>query len=144
MQSRATGGVIAAGLIVVAVVLFVVLRNGGDDNESTTTPVTTTQATEQEKPRKPKPEPKPVTIVVEGGQPVGGVQELEFTHGDDVRFQVRSDAPDEVHLHGYDIEEPVAPGEDAKFDFVADIEGGFELELHGSATQIAELTVEPS
>jgi hypothetical protein len=145
MQSRAIGGVIAVGLVVVAVVLFVVLRDdGGDDDSASTTATTTTQA--EKKPKKqPKPEQaKPVTIVVEGGQPAGGVQDLEYTSGDEVQFQVQSDAPAEVHVHGYDIMKDVAPGKDAKFDFVADIDGGFEVELEETATQIAELTVEPS
>ncbi len=139
MQSRAIGGVIAVGLVVVAVVLFVVLRNdgGGDDSAAATATATTDQA------GKPNPE-KPATIVVKGGEPVGGVHDLNYVVGDRVRLQVQADAPAEVHVHGYDIMKDVAPGKDAKFDFVADIEGGFEVELEETATQIAELTVEPS
>jgi hypothetical protein len=48
-----------------------------------------------------------------------------------------------VHLHGYDIERPVGPGEPATLRFRADLEGIFEMELHGSGTQIAELEVRP-
>jgi FtsP/CotA-like multicopper oxidase with cupredoxin domain len=144
MQSRAIGGVIAVGLVVVAVVLFVVLRDdGGDDETAATTATTTTQAEKKPKKKQKPEEPKPVTIVVEGGQPAGGIQQLEYTKGDTVQFQVRSDVAEEVHVHGYDIAEDVAPGQDAKFDFVADIDGGFEVELEGAHVQIAELTVEP-
>ena len=60
-----------------------------------------------------------------------------------VRFKVRSDAADEVHVHGYDVEEEVPAGGVASFSFPADIEGLFEVELHHSEAQIAELRVEP-
>lgn len=41
-------------------------------------------------------------IRVEGGEPVGGVQELSARSSETVRFTVRSDVADEVHVHGYD------------------------------------------
>jgi hypothetical protein len=83
------------------------------------------------------------TIVVRDGEPVGGIQELEYDAGEQIRFRVSSDAADEVHVHGYDIEEEVPAGGTAKFSFPADIEGIFEVELHGSEKQIAELRVNP-
>ena len=49
----------------------------------------------------------------------------------------------QVHLHGYDISRDVKPGSRARFSFEANAEGIFEVELHGSGTQIAELVVEP-
>ncbi|MGH2962149.1 MAG: hypothetical protein ACRDL3_08165 [Solirubrobacterales bacterium] len=138
MQSRTMGAVVAVALIAAAAVLFVVLRD--DDGDSGQAATTTTQA---EKKEKPKPKPEVTTIVVKGGQPVGGVQELEYTRGDEVRFDVRSDVADEVHVHGYDLFEDVAPGKVATLDFPAEIDGGFEVELEATHTQIAELTVEP-
>jgi len=141
MQSRTLSVVIVVGLIAAAVVLFVVLRDDDGDTEqaATTTPATTTATTQKQKQTKPKV----TTIVVKGGEPAGGVQELEYTRGEVVRFQVDSDVAEEVHVHGYDVIEEVAPGKLASFSFPADIEGVFEVELEGSATQIAELTVEP-
>ncbi|MGH2991323.1 MAG: hypothetical protein ACRDMA_15965 [Solirubrobacterales bacterium] len=144
MQSRTMGAVVAVALIAAAAVLFVVLRD--DDGDSGQAATTTTQATttaETEGKKKPKPKPEVTTIVVKGGQPVGGVQELEYTRGDEVRFDVRSDVADEVHVHGYDLFEDVAPGKVATLDFPAEIDGGFEVELEATHTQIAELTVEP-
>jgi len=82
-------------------------------------------------------------IEVAGGQPQGGIAGLDFNQGDEIRFDVTSDTADAVHVHGYDIEEEVPAGGTAKFDFPADLEGVFEVELHGSETQIAELTVNP-
>jgi len=143
MQSRAIGAVVAIALVIAAVVLFVVLRDDAGDDAATTATTTTTQAEKQEKKRSKPEETKPTTIVVKGGQPVGGIQDLEFTSGEEIQFQVRSDVAEEIHVHGYDVIEEVAPGKDVEFDFPAEIEGGFEVELEGAHVQIAELTVRP-
>ena len=83
------------------------------------------------------------TIVVRNGEPVGGVRELEYDAGERVRFEVRSDVADEVHVHGYDLTKDVAAGGTVSFSFPADIEGIFEVELEGLTEQIAELRVNP-
>lgn len=43
---------------------------------------------------------------------------------------VSSDSPDDIHLHGYDIERAAGPDKPARFRFEADIEGAFEIESH--------------
>jgi hypothetical protein len=146
MQSNGTR--IAAVLVTLAVVvgLFFIFK-GGDDGGDSTAPATAATTTTE---AGAKPEKNdggaavsiPVVEVV-GGQPKGGVADLEFDKGDEIRFDVSSDAADEVHVHGYDIEEEVPAGGTAKFDFPADLEGVFEVELHSSEAQIAELTVNP-
>ncbi len=148
MQSNGTR--IAALLVTLAavVVLFFVFKGGDDDTESTTATTeattTSTQVDQGGGESKPKPEAPDVTVIkVVDGQPDGGVADLEFNKGDDVRFDVESNTADEVHVHGYDIEEELPANGTAKFDFPADLEGVFEVELHGSETQIAELTVNP-
>jgi hypothetical protein len=146
MQSNGTR--IAALLVTLAVVvvLFFVFKGGDDDNDSTGTSAeaTTTQVDQggggtTQQPSKPD---VPVIKIVDG-QPKGGVADLEFTKGEDVRFAVDSDTADEIHVHGYDIGKDVAAGGTVKFDFPADIDGVFEVELEAAATQIAELTVNP-
>lgn len=146
-RARALVGVVA---IAAAVALFVVL-SGGDDDESSTTPTTaaTTQTSGgggEEGTEKPKKSPKPEvpTIVVRNGEPVGGVEELTFKTGDEIRFDVKSDTGAEVHFHGYDVSMEVRAGGEVSFDVPADIEGVFEVELEETATQIAEIRVEPS
>jgi hypothetical protein len=62
---------------------------------------------------------------------------------------VTSDAPDEIHLHGYDITRTPAPGRPARFQFRAEAEGAFEIESHVAADAgldplVARLVVEPS
>ena len=144
MQSRAISAVVVVALVVAAVVLFVFLSDDdGDTDQAASGTTTTATTTTQEKKEKPKPKPQVTTIVVEGGEPVGGVQELTYTAGDEVRFDVESDVAEEVHVHGYDLIEEVSPGKVASFEFPADIEGGFEAELEGAHVQIAELTVQP-
>jgi hypothetical protein len=138
------------GLVVVAaavaVVLFVVLS--GDDDDATESGAATTTQTEAQpanggQEAKPEPEAEIPMIEVKGGEPVGGVQELAFESGDRIRFRVTSDAPAEVHLHGYDVMMDVEPGKPVTFDVPADIEGIFEVELEETAVQIAEVEVSP-
>ena len=153
MQSNGTR--IAALLVTLAVIvgLFFAFKGGGDDDSTNATTATTdTAATTtddsgsepsgEKKKKKPAESSVPVIEVV-GGQPQGGIAGLDFNQGDEIRFDVTSDTADAVHVHGYDIEEEVPAGGTAKFDFPADLEGVFEVELHGSETQIAELTVNP-
>jgi hypothetical protein len=146
---------IGLAAVAAAVVLFVVLSGDDDSDEPATTPAAATTTTEpgtdgdaaerpdkREKPEKP-PEPQVATIVVRDGEPVGGVQELTFSKGDDIRFVVESDVADEVHLHGYDVTMDVEAGGKAEFDLPATLDGVFEVELHHQVLPLAEITVEP-
>lgn len=83
------------------------------------------------------------TIVIRNGEPVDGVAELEYDTGEQIRFEVSSDVADEVHVHGYDLMEELPAGGTVSFDFPAEIEGIFEVELEGRKLQIAELRVNP-
>ena len=105
----------------------------------------TTQSgvTEITEPEQPEPEPEPAQILVRDGKPVGGVARLEFERGERIRFTVVSNTADEVHVHGFDLAKDVAAGGSAHFDFRADFEGVFEVELEGPHVQIAELRIEP-
>ena len=161
MQSNAARLGIGAAAIAVVVILFVVLKGSDDDNSSTTTPTTTAAAEEtgsnsgsgqsgsgsgsggQSGSESSGGSDIP-TIEVKDAQPVGGVQDLTFTEGDDIRFRVDSDVSDEIHFHGYDVGEDVEAGGSVEFDVPATITGVFEVELEERATQIAEITVNPS
>jgi len=92
--------------------------------------------------------PPPFEIRLNGGQVKGGIQHIEADTGDIVRFVVISDAADDIHLHGYDVEKEAAPGAPARFRLKADLEGVFEIESHvaqdsGREPLIARLVVEP-
>lgn len=127
MASNPKAALAAAGGLVAAVALFVVLQGGKEENPS----------------KEPRPEPQSPTIMVEGGQPAGGVADLKFSAGDDIRFAVESDVSGELHLHGYDVSEPIQQGQRAEFDVPATIEGVFELELEQGAVPLAQISVIP-
>lgn len=140
MQSTTARIGLLAAVVAAAVVLFIVL-SGDDDNggETTTTAAQTTTGTGA------PPSDRPDVITVRDGKPVGGVQDLTFTKGDQVKLEVRLDQPEEaVHVHGYEIEKPAATSP-VRLNFPADIDGIFEVEVHSHAGdfQIAELTVNP-
>ena len=148
MQSRKAGLAVAGLAVVAAIVLFVVLRDDDSDSGASTPTTPTVQTPGGNGPApgdgqgQPK-EPKVATIVVRGGQPVGGVQELTFEKGGQIRFVVESDVADEVHLHGYDIAKTVDAGGEVEFDVPASIEGVFEVELEERVVPLAEVTVNP-
>jgi hypothetical protein len=150
--------VIVLAVLVVAVAGFVVLQPDDDDGGPTATApaatapaasgtdadggATATQPAQPRRAARPR-RPSEPRIVVRGGEPVGGIQEIELRKGQTLRFTVVADAVDEVHLHGYDVALPVAPGRPARFGLPADIEGIFEVELHDAGGQIASVTVQP-
>jgi hypothetical protein len=156
MRSNTARVAVVLGAIALVVVLFVVL-NDDNSNDTSSTPVTTREqaggsvgsgkanATDDGKTSQTNQQLKPpVTIVVRNGKPVGGVKRLEYKKGDHVRFVVRSDVSDEIHVHGYDRSNLVNAGGTARFDFKANLEGVFEVELENLHRQIAELRVTPS
>jgi hypothetical protein len=130
MQSTGARLGLGAAAIAVIVVLFIVLSGGDDDGDTSSTATTTSGATVP-------------TITIKDGEPVGGIQDLSFNSGDDIRFRVKSDAAWEIHFHGYDIPMDVEAGGSVEFDVPATIEGVFEIEIEQTATQIAEITVNP-
>jgi hypothetical protein len=139
MQSKAGRVGLLVALAAAAVVLFIVL-SGDDDSGSGSGDETTATATDT---GGTVPEPPVQAIVIKDGKPAAGVTKIEVSKGDSVRFIVQSDVAEEVHVHGYDIAKNVEAGGSVEFDFPATIDGVFEIELEGSATQIAELTVQP-
>jgi hypothetical protein len=127
MNSNAIRIAVGGAVVVVAIVLLIVLKNGDNGSSATTS----------------NANGKVPTIVVENGKPVGGVRDLTYNKGEQVRFKVDSDVSDEIHVHGYDIMKDVEAGGSVGFDFPASIEGVFEAELEGRKEQIVELTVNP-
>jgi hypothetical protein len=133
---------VVAGIVVVviAVVLFVVLR---DDDSGKSGYEKLEDEGKIGKITSEKGSPAITTIVVKDGKPVGGIAQLTYNEGEEVRFKVDSDVSDEVHVHGYDIMKDVEAGGSVNFAFPANIEGVFEAELEGRKEQILELTVNP-
>jgi hypothetical protein len=148
--SRAQRLTFLAIAVVIAVVAVVVLASSGNDEEEapspaaqstpTATPTAGADATpEPTETPTPTPTPKPEPPLVEPGS----VAKLRFTEGETIRFRVRSDVADHVHVHGYDLMKDVEPGKTITFSFPATITGIFEIELEDRGEEIAQLRVDP-
>jgi hypothetical protein len=132
--------------VVIAVVAVIILASSGNDEEEAPAPAAQPTATATPSPGSEAtpeptetPTPKPEPPLVEPGS----VTKLRFKEGDTVRFRVRSDVADEVHVHGYDLMKDIEPGQTITFSFPATITGIFEIELEDRGEQIAQLRVDP-
>jgi hypothetical protein len=160
-MSRNQRILLVVAAVAVAAIAFVIANPGGGDDEDngsqaaqTTTQTEVETQTEPEvetqtETTPPEPEPSVTRIQIQGGEVVGGPQSIEVEQGEPVRIVVAADAPDEIHLHGYDLTREAAPGAPARFNFSADLEGVFELESHtaedaGLEPLVARLVVNPS
>jgi len=102
----------------------------------TTTTTETTQTT-------PASEAKVIMVNVVKGVPKGGIQRPTVDKGDKVVLVVRTDSGEAVHLHGYNIEKDVVPGQAVRMPFTANIAGRFEVELHPTDALLAVIEVKP-
>jgi hypothetical protein len=127
--------------VVIAVVAVVVLTTSGGDDEQEAGPAAQATATPTETPSTgamETPEPTATPLLTQGE-----VTKLRFEQGDTIRFRVRVEVADEVHVHGYDLMKDLEPGETVTFSFPADITGIFEIELESRGEQIGRLRVDP-
>lgn len=141
-------------LVIAAVVLVggiaLASSSGGDEEEATETTAQqtvpadaeptaqTTTAGERPEP----PQPRIETIRIRDGQAAGGEQELRYERGDTIALRFVSDAPGEVHIHGFDRYVEVGGGPKVT-RLEADLEGIFEVEEHGSGAILAKLEIRP-
>jgi heme/copper-type cytochrome/quinol oxidase subunit 2 len=112
--------------LIVLVVLFLLLRPGSSTTESSDVGET---------------QEEPVALAVNGNSM--SPAEVSVTEGDQVNLQITSDHPIEFHLHGYDLEEEVEPGEPAELSFEATMTGQFPIEDHGTEAELGVLLVQP-
>jgi len=89
---------------------------------------------------------RPTTLRITVGKHgvAGGPKRFTVKSGAHVVLLVRSAIGKEVHLHGYDLEQPVRKTAPARIVFVAKVRGVFEIELHVTESQelkIGQLTV---
>ena len=82
-------------------------------------------------------------IVVDQGRPRGGIKRPKLQKGDKIVLVVRSDAGEEVHVHGYDVERKLTPGKPLRIPITTSIPGRFEVELHHPDVLLAVLEVQP-
>jgi hypothetical protein len=82
----------------------------------------------------------PVDVEISGGVASG---DALFTYdlGDTVDITVVSDVDDELHVHGYDLVFVLSAGVPLTLDFVADIPGVFEVEVHTGHGHVFDIEV---
>jgi hypothetical protein len=80
-------------------------------------------------------------VSIKGGQM--SPEEISVNQGDTVTLRVSTDKPTELHVHGYDVEQEVEPGQRAKLRFKADLTGRFEIEDHETEEELGVLQVRP-
>jgi hypothetical protein len=82
-----------------------------------------------------------IEVEVSGGHVSGDTGRVPVAAGSHVTLVVTSDVADEVHVHGYDMEQELSPGQPAEIVFDATIPGVFEAELHEAGTTLLSLQV---
>jgi heme/copper-type cytochrome/quinol oxidase subunit 2 len=87
------------------------------------------------------PRERTIAVSIEGGEM--SPAEISVNEDDSVTILVSSDMPMKLHLHGYDVEQEVRPGQKASLRFRADLTGRFEIEDHESERELGVLQVHP-
>ncbi len=82
-------------------------------------------------------------LVIENNQLISGPEVLSVNKGAKVVINITSDAPEELHIHGYDESVMLEPNVPATLTFSADLSGRFPFELELSQTEIGILEVQP-
>jgi heme/copper-type cytochrome/quinol oxidase subunit 2 len=121
-------------LLLVLVVLFFLLRPDSSAPESSTVVSTTAGSAENTG-------EETFDLAVKEG--VMTPNEITVHEGDRVVLRITSDNPLEFHLHGYEIEQEIEPGEPTEIQFDATITGRFAIEDHNSDTELGVLLVQP-
>jgi FtsP/CotA-like multicopper oxidase with cupredoxin domain len=82
-------------------------------------------------------------IVLKNGRRVSEPAVLQVHQGDDVTLRVTSNAPDELHLHGYNLTLQVSPQSPATLRFTAKLTGRFPIESHKTEASLGAVEVYP-
>ena len=93
------------------------------------------------RPESSAPEEQQVALAINGN--TMSPDEVSVTEGQQVTLQITSDRPIEFHVHGYDLEEEVQPGEPVELMFEAQTPGRFPIEDHDTETELGALLVQP-
>lgn len=79
----------------------------------------------------PKSEERTFDLKIERRKVMGGVKTITVKQGEQVSLRWTTDEAVTVHLHGYDVEKTLKPGETAVMSFKAHASGRFPIESHG-------------
>jgi len=123
-------------LLIVLIALFFALRPSPpapeDSADTSESPSESTDGGQQ----------NTIDVAIAGGAMTPN--EISVNEGDAVNLRITSDEPLEFHLHGYDLEEEIEPGEPQELAFDATITGRFEIENEEAQEELGALLVQPS
>ena len=114
---------------------------GSDANSGGGTTTSSSAATASDQPSEDAAEVVEVTVAVSDGKVTPKPRRVDVPAGAQVRLQITSDVDDEVHVHGYDVEETLEAGRTTTVEFTADQTGLFEVETHESELELVQLEV---
>lgn len=129
----------------VAVALAMATTLGGSgcasgDSTDSNAAASKATGTQSSAPRE-SPSVRTIAVRLADGKVEPPPRRVQVPLGSQVRIRITSDKADEVHVHGYDKEVEVKPGEPATVELTADVPGVFEVETHGSGAQLLSLQV---
>ena len=81
---------------------------------------------------------------VAGYAPGGSAKLMPVAQGERVRIVVHGVAAGEIHLHGYELHQPLDASGKTVLSFVANRSGRYALEWHDANVQLAALEVYPA
>jgi FtsP/CotA-like multicopper oxidase with cupredoxin domain len=159
MQSRKTAALLGVAALIAAVAVFIVLQNdSGSDGGSGTTAAPPGQASKPKVPAKSGGRSgsggastgRQYDLRFANGAAVGGSEDITATQGQRLTVSLHTDAPAELHIHGYELSKDVDAGGTGSITFTADATGVFEVEAHplvhgeeGTGVELAHLQVNP-
>ncbi len=93
------------------------------------------------------PEPTPATesfeFELQNGRLISGPTVVKVHQGDRLRLRFRSNATDELHLHGYNLKAQLRAGTEASWEFEASKPGRYGFELHHAKAELGAIEVYP-
>lgn len=138
----AVSGIAAAGLVLAGCTEEEVGRDAPiGQNQPSTAPTTSSASAPPTAPPSSAPEGRTIEVMFADGEVSGETGRVPVPLDETVTIVVTSDVADEVHVHGYDVSAPVAPGEPAVLTFEATIPGVFEAELHEVGEELLSIQV---
>jgi plastocyanin len=136
----------ALALLLATLLLGVAGCASGDDTpsaDSSSSAPAPSSSSADETSAEPTPTQKTVqiTVSVQDGKVNPRPRRVEVPLGDQVRLQVTSDVDDTLHVHGFDVEEPLEAGRTTTVELTADQQGIFEVETHETELELLQLEV---
>jgi hypothetical protein len=80
---------------------------------------------------------------IQSGKLISGPTVVKVHQGNRLRLRFRSNATDELHLHGYNLKARLRAGTEASLEFEASKTGRFGFELHHAKAELGAIEVYP-